>query len=59
MQFVTCDDAGIESTYEVRWNIRTVTGFTKLVTVSSRQIAATAESPFYAQPVTLRTIAGQ
>ena len=59
MQFVTCDDAGIESTYEVRWNIRTVTGFTKLVTVSSRQIAATSESPFYAQPVTLRTIAGQ
>lgn len=59
MQFVTCDDAGIESTYEVRWNIRTVSGFTKLVTVSSRQIAATSDSPFYAQPVTLRTIAGQ
>lgn len=59
MQFVTCDDAGIESTYEVRWNIRTITGFTKLVTVSSRQIAATSEGAFYAQPVTLRTIAGQ
>lgn len=59
MQFVTCDDAGIESTYEVRWNIRSMNAFTKLVTVSSRQIAATSDGPFYAQPVTLRTIAGQ
>lgn len=59
MQFVTCDDAGIESTYEIRWNIRTMNTFNKLVTVSSRQIGATGGAPFYAPPVTLRTIAGQ
>lgn len=69
MQYVTCGPAagtpgaaaGPQVTYEIRWNVRTMTGFTKLVTVSARKRIATSTSalPFFSVPFTLRGIAGQ
>ena len=62
MKYVSCGTTtGEQSTYEVRWNVRGLTNFTKLVTVSARQIGVpnTGGLPFYAPPITLRTIAGQ
>jgi prepilin-type N-terminal cleavage/methylation domain-containing protein len=61
MQYVTCGPVGGQVTYEIRWNVTTMTAFTKLVTVSSRkQIATNSGSlPYFAVPVTLRGIAGQ
>jgi type IV pilus assembly protein PilV len=61
MQYVTCGPANQQVTYDVRWNITNMTGFTRLVTVSARkQIATnTGALPFFAVPVTLRGIGGQ
>ncbi len=69
MQYVTCGApagtpgaaAGGQVTYEIRWNVTTMTGFTKLVTVSARkQIApGTSALPFFSIPFTLRGIGGQ
>jgi hypothetical protein len=61
MLYATCGPVGGQVTYEVRWNVTAMTGFTKLVTVSSRkQIATNSGSlPYFAVPVTLRGIAGQ
>lgn len=69
MQYVTCGPApgalgaaaGPQVTYEIRWNVTTMTGFTKLVTVSARKRIATNTSalPFFSIPFTLRGIAGQ
>jgi hypothetical protein len=69
MQYVTCGPApgtpgaaaGGQVTYEIRWNVTTMTGFTKLVTVSARKRIATSTSalPFFSIPFTLRGIAGQ
>ncbi len=58
MQFVSCGSGGRQTTYEVRWNVTNISAFSKLVTVSSRQIGATATSATFTMPVTLRTIAG-
>ncbi|HXE89780.1 MAG TPA: prepilin-type N-terminal cleavage/methylation domain-containing protein [Terriglobales bacterium] len=62
MEFVACGAGGTQATYDVRWNIRRISAFSKLVTVSARQIGARAGGPqqlqYFARPVTLRTIAG-
>ena len=59
MLYVTCGVNGAQATYDVRWNVLTLTNFTKLVTVSARQLGATgANLPFFSLPITLRTIAG-
>jgi type IV pilus assembly protein PilV len=69
MQYTTCGPAagtpgaaaGGQVTYEIRWNVTTMTGFTKLVTVSARKRINTASSalPFFSIPFTLRGVAGQ
>ena len=61
MQYITCGPANAQVTYEVRWNVTAMTGFTKLVTVSARkQIATkTGSLPYFSVPVTLRGIGGQ
>jgi Tfp pilus assembly protein PilV len=62
MKYVSCGtSSGEQSTYEVRWNVRGLTAYTRLITVSARQIAVpdtATRLPFYAPPITLRTIAG-
>ena len=62
MLYVTCGVSGAQATYDVRWNVRTLTTFTKLVTVSALQLGVSttgANLPFFSPPITLRTIAGQ
>jgi len=47
-------------TYEVRWNIQTLSGTAKLVTVATRlQRSQTGNLRFFAIPVSLKTIVGQ
>lgn len=61
-KYVTCGPTGQRTSYDVRWNIRTIDAFSKLVTVSARQSGATLAPAnmslrFFMPPVTLRTIA--
>lgn len=58
MLYVACGSGGTQATYDVRWNVMTLTNFTKLVTVSARQ-RNIGNLPFFFPPITLRTIAGQ
>ncbi len=58
MRFMSCGSGGRQATYEVRWNVTNISAFSKLVTVSARQIGAGAGSATFTVPVTLRTIAG-
>ena len=62
MKYVTCGVSGAQATYDVRWNVETLTTYTKLITVSARQLGVStsgANLPFFSPPITLRTIAGQ
>ena len=58
--YVACSPDGTRTTYDVRWNIRRLNAFTKMVTVSARSMGASnrRDIKFFALPVTLRTIAG-
>jgi hypothetical protein len=59
MQFAGCGAGGRQVTYDVRWNVQTVTTFTRLVTVAARPAGADSNQPTrFAQPVSLRTIGG-
>lgn len=62
MQYVDCDTNGRQTTYEVRWNVMTVSvNTTKLITVSARERFAPRNQLGgirFAIPVTLRSIAG-
>src|SRR5689334_9684539 len=63
MQYVTCGGNGRQVTYDVRWNVTTITANSRMITVSARPLAMSAGNSknaalLYAQPVTLRTIGG-
>jgi type II secretory pathway pseudopilin PulG len=59
MQFAGCGAGGREVTFDVRWNIQTVTGSTRLITVAARPLGAEGNRPAqFVQPITLRTIGG-
>ncbi len=59
MKYVACGVSGQQSTYDVRWNVLTLTSYTKLITVSARQIGAQGgKALFFSPPITLRTISG-
>jgi prepilin-type N-terminal cleavage/methylation domain-containing protein len=65
MRFVTCGSGGRQATYDVRWNVRTVSAFSKMVTVSARLSRVTAgggapgdQLQYFSPPVTIRTISG-
>lgn len=61
MQFVACGNNGRQVTFDVRWNVQTISANSRLITVSARPITADAGNRnrlMYAQPVTLRTIGG-
>ena len=46
--------------YDVRWNVKTLSPYSKLVTVSARvSLAASSGGPYFALPVTIRTITGK
>jgi prepilin-type N-terminal cleavage/methylation domain-containing protein len=65
MQFVSCGSGGRQATYDVRWNVRNISAFSRQVTVSARLRRQTAaggapgeQLKYFALPVTLRTISG-
>jgi prepilin-type N-terminal cleavage/methylation domain-containing protein len=61
MQYVDCGTNGQRSTYDVRWNVMTITAnSTRLITASARQVGARGQGGglFFALPVTLRSIGG-
>jgi Tfp pilus assembly protein PilV len=59
MQYVDCNANGTQTTYDVRWNVMTVTASsTRLITASARQLGSTGGGLRYAIPVTLRTVGG-
>jgi type II secretory pathway pseudopilin PulG len=62
MQFVDCDPNGQRTTYDVRWNIMTMTANnSRLITASARRLGTSTAGQgglIYAVPVTLRAIGG-
>jgi Tfp pilus assembly protein PilV len=59
MQYVDCSVNGTQTTYDVRWNVMTVTAnSTRLITASARQRGSTSDGLHYAIPVTLRAVGG-
>jgi Tfp pilus assembly protein PilV len=47
-----------QMSYDVRWNIQTLTTNTKLVTVAAKEIVSNTHGNFFAVPVTLKMIVG-
>ena len=59
MQYVDCSTNGAQTTYDVRWNVMSVTAnSTRLITASARQRGSTSDGLHYAIPVTLRAVGG-
>ena len=59
MQYVDCSANGSQTTYDVRWNVMTVTAnSTRLITASARQKGSINNGLHYAIPVTLRAVGG-
>lgn len=62
MQYTDCDTNGHQTTYDVRWNVMTISAnTTRLITVSARQLNSPANQlggVRFAIPVTLRGIGG-
>jgi type II secretory pathway pseudopilin PulG len=66
MQYVDCDPNGAQTTYDVRWNIMTMTANnSRLITASARRLGTSAGGStggqgglVYSVPVTLRAIGG-
>jgi len=59
MQFAGCGAGGRQTTFDVRWNVQTLTAHSRLITVAARPLAAEITQPRqFAQPITLRTIGG-
>jgi len=59
MQYVDCNQNGTQTTYDVRWNVMTVTANgTRLITTSARQLGSTGGGLYFCVPITLRTIGG-
>jgi prepilin-type N-terminal cleavage/methylation domain-containing protein len=59
MQYVDCSLNGTQTTYDVRWNVMTVTAnSTRLITASARQLGSNSDGLHYSIPVTLRAVGG-
>jgi type II secretory pathway pseudopilin PulG len=60
MLFAGCGAGGRQTTFDVRWNVQTVTANTRLITVAARPLGAIgANRPTqFAPPVSLRSIGG-
>ena len=62
MQYVDCGPNGTQATYDVRWNVMTVTAnSTRLITASARRLRnanVQGGGLYFALPVTLRSIGG-
>lgn len=59
MQYVSCGAGGRRTTYDVRWNVITITNYSRMVVVSARPTGSAAVGGLrYIIPAQLRTIAG-
>lgn len=62
MPYTDCATLGRQATYDVRWNIKTLSTYAKLLTVSARLTTSTTEATggaVFGPVVTIRTIVGQ
>lgn len=62
MPYTDCATLGRKATYDVRWNIKTLSPYAKLLTVSARLTTVTSEATggaVFGPVVTIRTIVGQ
>lgn len=59
MQYVDCSVNGAQTTYDVRWNVMSITAnSTRLITASARQRGSNSDGLHYSIPVTLRAVGG-
>jgi len=60
MKYVDCGAANTQSTYDVRWNVINIDTYTRLITVSARQLSPANQlgGAVYSLPVTVRGIGG-
>jgi type II secretory pathway pseudopilin PulG len=58
MQYTTCGSSGRQTVYDVRWNIKTLSTNTKLITVSARMKGVGTSAMVFSLPVTVRSVAG-
>jgi Tfp pilus assembly protein PilV len=59
MQYVSCGAGGKQTTYDVRWDLITMTAFSRMVVVSARPASSTSVGGLqFIVPVNLRTVAG-
>jgi prepilin-type N-terminal cleavage/methylation domain-containing protein len=58
MPYTDCGTASRQITYDVRWNVKNLTSYTKLLTVSARLRSAGNNGAVFAPVVTIRTVIG-
>jgi len=60
MQYTDCGVGGRQTVYDVRWNIITVDQYTRMITVSARQVSPSNQlgGRLFSLPTTLRGIGG-
>jgi Tfp pilus assembly protein PilV len=58
MNYVVCNANGRRATYDVRWNVQTLSTGPKLVTVAARPRGSSTDRLRFAIPVSLRTMIG-
>jgi prepilin-type N-terminal cleavage/methylation domain-containing protein len=59
MPYTDCATLYRQATYDVRWNIKTLSSYAKLLTVSARLRSVGSNARVYAPQVTIRTVVGQ
>ena len=60
MRYTDCAINGRQGVYDVRWNVMTIDQYTRLITVTARQVSPSGQlgNKLFALPITLRTIGG-
>lgn len=58
MQYVACGAGGKQTTYDVRWDVITMTSYSRMVVVSARPSSQALGGLRYIVPAQLRTVAG-
>jgi Tfp pilus assembly protein PilV len=59
IQYVACGNANRRTTYDVRWNVMTMSAYTRMVVISARPSTSTMSGGLrFVVPANLRTIGG-
>jgi prepilin-type N-terminal cleavage/methylation domain-containing protein len=59
MLYTECGSAGLQTVYDVRWNIQVISPYVKSLTVSVQKERAAADLRYFSLPVTIHTLIGQ